>query len=974
MNALEIRLRIRGFRSALAAAAACAALCPAIVARAGAASGAEEAFFKEGFDGDAWGPAWTETSDDIDFMSVNNGALEFHLPMSDAAAYIERPFDAGNARVSFAVRQPMPGCVPALYLAWGQDMWCKAGIMSDKEKTEFYGAYMIEGKLTEMRRAGASPEAWNYLAIELGADAIRFLHSADGRTWESFGVFFREEGAMAEPPAALAIGRGVVREKKSDQSGANAIFISMADNIRVEPTPELNLAASAKELKALLGGPDEPGESELAVESDPSFASVSRHYRPMLYPREALGTADGLEEFIVMTDASLEFVPLKNGFPDPYDQKGRTRLFFEFEEPAATGAPARLFQGCERQLMSGYLPVVAATWRHGGLEYTQTCLGWSPGMAPDAELTACIRLDVHNLSDKDTAVSIRAVRAGEDSSTAVHWKSDVNAHRNASIEIKALCRGTVDDIHVANPDEFGSRLDETVRFWEGMLARGMTVNTPERRVNDAFRAWKAYAFMLVDKRGGLFCPHDGAGFYEQIYGYSAALYCNALDLVGHHAEAERYLDSLLKFVSPEDPAGIAETTGCPNLAECVNVSSLKTFSSSDGLFMVNFGLPDHGALLFALGMHYRLTGNMEWLRSVAPTMARMCEWIAAQRAECRSGQDPGSAVYGLIKGRPFCDHGSPAYCYFSDAYLCSGLRCAAEALADLGMDWGADRHMRESEEYRRDILESMRRSEITHRGLRVLPMFPETHYLLKNFNYSCRGYYGLIASCLLECDFMGEPEAEAQAKTITTLMRERGGLCLGVCRFDAWGGFAIDHAYTYGYWMDCLRRGEPERVILGFYASLAYGMSRGTYSGVEVHMIESGANNATLPHLYSNLQQMRILRNMLVAENGADLLLCQAVPADWLAPGNKIEVRDAPTLFGTAGFSVESSDAGAKLDFEIKPLPGASTPEAVRIRLRRPDKKPVVSAVVSGISENETAGDTLIFRNPRGPVSAQVGF
>lgn len=36
----------------------------------------------------------------------------------------------------------------------------------------------------------------------------------------------------------------------------------------------------------------------------------------------------------------------------------------------------------------------------------------------------------------------------------------------------------------------------------------------------------------------------------------------------------------------------------------------------------------------------------------------------------------------------------------------------------------------------------------------------------------------------------------------------------------------VDHAYAYGYWMNCLQRDEVKRVILGLYGSMAYGMSR----------------------------------------------------------------------------------------------------------------------------------------------------
>jgi len=83
---------------------------------------------------------------------------------------------------------------------------------------------------------------------------------------------------------------------------------------------------------------------------------------------------------------------------------------------------------------------------------------------------------------------------------------------------------------------------------------------------------------------------------------------------------------------------------------------------------------------------------------------------------------------------------------------------------------------------------------------------------------------------------------------------------------------------TYGYWLNCLERDEVERVLLGFYGSMAYGMSRGTWAGVECTNMASGNNAHTLPHLRSGTQQLRLLRNMLLREQADELLLATAVP------------------------------------------------------------------------------------------------
>jgi hypothetical protein len=74
----------------------------------------------------------------------------------------------------------------------------------------------------------------------------------------------------------------------------------------------------------------------------------------------------------------------------------------------------------------------------------------------------------------------------------------------------------------------------------------------------------------------------------------------------------------------------------------------------------------------------------------------------------------------------------------------------------------------------------------------------------------------------------------------------------------------MDHAYTYGYWHHRLKQGYPTPAITGLYASMAFGSSA-TFCSVECTLMD-GSNAYTLPHLYSDTQQLRLLRDLLVFE------------------------------------------------------------------------------------------------------------
>jgi hypothetical protein len=235
--------------------------------------------------------------------------------------------------------------------------------------------------------------------------------------------------------------------------------------------------------------------------------------------------------------------------------------------------------------------------------------------------------------------------------------------------------------------------------------------------------------------------------------------------------------------------------------------------------------------------------------------------------------------------------------------------------------------------------------------MKILPAIPDTRELWKESNGSADGYYGIIAPCMLEA---GLPAwNDPKASLIVNALERRGGLTAGICQFHS----LVDHAYAYGYWMNCLQRDEVKRVILGLYGSMAYGMSRGTYAAVECTAIRTGENYWTLPHTYSNTQQLRLLRNMLLREDGETLWIAQAIPRAWLAPGKRVAVNGAPTTFGPVSFSLEAQPDGS-MRVHLEP-PARSAPAEIRVRLRHPEQLPIASVEANGSGRVKFTGDTL---------------
>ena len=113
---------------------------------------------------------------------------------------------------------------------------------------------------------------------------------------------------------------------------------------------------------------------------------------------------------------------------------------------------------------------------------------------------------------------------------------------------------------------------------EAKIAPAKGPRMSETRVMTAWRAWLANSLVHVRRdQNGLLYPQDGVLFYEEVYGYSAALFCSMLGRYGLVDRAKAYITSMLQMVAP------------------------------NGLFTLNFGLPDHGALLLAVSDYYLIT-------------------------------------------------------------------------------------------------------------------------------------------------------------------------------------------------------------------------------------------------------------------------------------------------------------------------------------------------------------------------------
>lgn len=843
-----------------------------------------------------------ETKDGISFKTLLH-----------ARAHVERT--AGTDLITLSGKLSRWG---SIYLVWGPEAWCAVGQVSPTPFGRIYSTLVTKGKGDETDHRGIHFPTPRWLRIRLGENYIRFDYSQNGTEWLELRTVERPK-EFSGAPKLMAAGKYYEVEDRPFASAPpqrkydeNKEITGRILELHAEATPQKNLKLSAAELKKLREPKVDPVMALLnQSKDDPSYEKIVGFYPPMKYPREVVGVAahplDIGVDYLGRLDVSPWTKPV---------------AWFEVGNPGVPlgkeGAP---FQ---RRLQQGYLPIDTLTTSRDGVEYELTVFGWSDGFSVDKPLFAYTRLTAKSTGGK---LPQQVALVSPDKKRHA-WQ--MTADGNQAQFCLQIQYPDTDSAKEIKPEELQAKLDEVASRWKQRLAPVARFDVPDTRVMEAYRAWVAYSMLNADTINGYVEPHDGAGFYEEMFGNSVSLHTIALDQYGLHDYAAQILDTQIHF------------------------------QQANGLYTQVCGLTDPGGFLVGLARHYRMTGDRKWLERVKPNIIKQLDWLMREKA----ATPKEGVTRGLIKFRPYNDYSEPVFNYLGNVWCAKGMEDAAAVLKELGLP-ESEKYAAEAKQYRQDILDSMEAAAFMQKGQTLLPLEPDTHRLLKLEKYQGGSYYGLNVGPLLGIGLLSEEDK--RTTWLVDAFEKRGGMIAGVAEFQ--GG--IDHAYTYGYLLNELKRGEVRKTLLGFWSMLAFGMTRDTYSPVEVSMIETGENHFTLPHLYSCTDQLRLLRTLLLREEKNVLHLGEGIPRAWLEPGKHVAVNAAPTEFGEVSYRIDAQpDGSAKVT--ITP-PSRQAPQEIRLHLRHPGQKSVASVKAAGVDATYS-GETVVLRNVKGPVELQVEF
>lgn len=227
-------------------------------------------------------------------------------------AHIERPLGIDFIRASCEIK-PAPAITwcPSLFVYWDAGNWCQMGIIN-RDGGRYYALEMIDQKPVEYEFGKCAFDGWSHVAIEVGADCLRYLSSEDGKAYKAEAVH-RRPGQFVRQPKWLIIGKGhggpaayPKPDLNNDYREPGDMGTSMIRDVAVVPLDWARLRATTREQAAWdAEGRDLAGEQELAAKDDPTFESVCKYFPPMKRPREIIGVKDHPHDIGIATDGAL---------------------------------------------------------------------------------------------------------------------------------------------------------------------------------------------------------------------------------------------------------------------------------------------------------------------------------------------------------------------------------------------------------------------------------------------------------------------------------------------------------------------------------------------------------------------------------------------------------------------------------------------------------------------------------------------
>jgi hypothetical protein len=680
--------------------------------------------------------------------------------------------------------------------------------------------------------------------------------------------------------------------------------------------------------RALRSGEDLWGNALLARPGGPTYERVRRHLTPLLLAR-----AEGGEP---LTESGFHYLAL--AYPSSPDGSGSAALHVaDGSQVLSRRVGGRSLtigvgrEGSERygsclarlalpRLAQGYLPILQTHYVDAqGTRYLQESFAVRPSEA--SSLVSFVRI---------TADAMHA-RAGADveiSLTPGDTILPVPARTTASVYVRWSHASTGDSALTIDRASYDVARASVVRYWQGRLSEGSTIDVPERRVRDAARN-------LIIQNLGLGWRYSVGNAYQQ-FSYPEAL----------------------------DVAQVIAAYGFDDVAGAILRRSLSTPRGPYPNWRI-------GQRLVATALYYRLFRDRALVAALTPDLRAGVSGLGSKLEASANGL--------LARERFSSDVPDLVYGLHSQAVAWQGMR-------EMGMVWGATGYPTLAAQSRRiaSALEAGLRRAV-RRSSRTLPdrsVFVPIRLLDKERPYGsvtedrAGSYWNLVLPYALASGLFAPGGREAEG--ILDYLSAHGARAFGLVRAGAYSlygrtarppTFGVNPVYGLNVARFLADNDKPDQLVLSLYGQPAVGMTPGTFvAGEAVSVTPLGPDyfRSTYlpPNAASNASFLETLRLTLVHEtrdrSGAPrgLELAYATPRAWLAPGRTISVRELPTSFGPISYSIESESRVIRVSVDV---PVRIRQASLRFRFRLPPGRRIARVFLDGgeLRRVGVEGDTI---------------
>jgi hypothetical protein len=670
--------------------------------------------------------------------------------------------------------------------------------------------------------------------------------------------------------------------------------------------------------------------------------------------------------FIRWNDHYMQILPARD---TPRINLERQPVQFEFGLPKN---PA------ERHIEDESIPTCITTWERDGMRVTQTAFATTlggtdpngPPPAPDACAVAMLRFEFTNTTDTPRVADLPiTVHGGEKydhlrcddhgfiwngsqlrgqfvaegvpevSSNRLHWSAPIEAHSTKSVLVKMPFLPLIEPSESAALAalDFNRERKTTRDYWRRVLDKSSRLITPEPVLNDFYRAVPAHLLVNSEIEPGSSRRLTRVGSFNYgNYGNESSMMVLDLDRRGYHQEAADCLDAWLHYQG---------TVPLPG-----------DFDSKDGVlygadgYEANGYNQHHGWILWTLVEHYRFTRDDAWLRRVAPNILAAANWIIRETARTANRND---LARGLLPPGELEDIGDWWTWLSTSCYTWRGLDSAAWALEQIKHP-EAPRIRAAAATYHKNLVghflaASARSPVVRLRDGTAVPQIPSyVQRRGRSFGWICQTLEGAIHLIITKAIDPKSMQAQWILKDYedNLFLSNQYGYTLD--EFDKYwfgrGGMSMQacllldvEAYLY--------RDDVKQALRAMFNAIAVNHFPDVHMNTEHALPEMGDWRGDIYKTSDEANACGWLRYLFIREEGDTLLIGQAIPRDWLKPGQICGLENAATYFGNTSITYRGEPG--KITATLNG-PARNPPGKIRLRFRTPGARPITEVKVNG--------------------------